>query len=379
MSDLVTRVRRRMAAEPGGVEALVRSEHDGIADEPVLAELRRGVEAELVGAGPLEPLLALAGVTDVLVTAPDEVWIDRGAGLERTRVRFTDDAAVRRLAVRLVATAGRRLDDAMPHADVTLPDGTRLNAVLRPLAENTTLSLRVLARSRHSLADLERLAAFPASVGELLRAVVAARLGVVISGGTGAGKTTLLGALLSTVSDRERLLLVEDSRELLVAHSHVVRLSARAPNVEGEGAVGLRELVRLALRMRPDRIVVGEFRGAETVDLLLALNTGHDGGAATVHANSAADVPARLIALGSLGGLDAATVSLMTVSGLDVVVHMSRHNGVRRVSELGMFGLAGDRLCVAPVWSERDGVGESRAALAERIAARAAAVPELLR
>lgn len=379
MSDLVTRVRRRMAVEPGAVEEIVRSEHDGIADESVLAALRRGVEDELVGAGALEPLLALPHVTDVLVTSPAQVWIDRGAGLELTPVRFADDAAVRRLAARLVSAAGGRLDDAVPFADAILPDGTRLNAVLPPLVEHPTLSLRVLARSRLGLGDLERMGTFPAAIGELLRAVVAARLGVVVSGGTGAGKTTLLGALLSTVPDAERLLVVEDARELVVVHPHVVRLMTRAANIEGEGEIGLRDLVRVALRMRPDRLVVGEFRGAETADLLLALNTGHDGGAATVHANSASDVPVRLVALGSLGGFASASVVGLAAGGLDVVVHMSRLGGVRQLEEVGWFAQDGERLCVRPVWSAVAGRGAASAELAARLASRGVQVPAVLR
>jgi pilus assembly protein CpaF len=379
MSDLVTRVRRRMASDPGAVEELIRAEHPGITDESVFAALRKNVEAELVGAGPLEELLALPGVTDVLVTAADAVWIDRGRGLERTPIEFADDAAVRRLAVRLVAAAGRRLDDAVPFADAALPDGTRLHAVLPPLVEHPTLSLRVLSRTRLDLEDLLRLGAFPAAVGELLHAVLAARLGLLISGGTGAGKTTLLGALLGTVPGDERLLVVEDSRELVVRHPHVVRLMTRAANIEGEGDVDLRELVRLALRMRPDRIVVGEFRGAETADLLLALNTGHDGGAATVHANSAADVPARLLALGSLGGLTPRSVAALAATGLDVVVHVSRRGRARHVSEIGALALNEDRLEVQLVWSLRDGSGAAAAALAARLAERGGPVPQLLR
>src|SRR5262249_1528101 len=218
--------------------------------------------------------------------------------VERSVVAFADDAAVRRLAQRLAAAAGRRLDDASPFVDATLPDGTRLHAVLPPITPATTLSLRVLARRRFELREL-----VDAQVATLLRAIVAARLTLVISGGTGTGKTTLLGALLGCVPPSERLVVIEDAAELVSGHPHVGRLVTRTANVEGSGAIGLRELVRQALRMRPDRLVVGEFRGAEIVELLVALNTGHEGGAATLHANAAADVPARLYALGALGGV----------------------------------------------------------------------------
>ncbi|PZS19908.1 MAG: pilus assembly protein CpaF [Pseudonocardiales bacterium] len=363
-----------------GLDLLVRDEAGVIADDAVLAGLRRDVEAELTGAGPLEPLLALPGVSDVLVNGPDDVWIDRGRGMERTPVRFADDAAVRRLAQRLACAAGRRLDDAMPFVDAALPDGTRLHAVLPPLTARTTVSLRVLARERHDLADLVRLRAMPAPLADVLDAIVAARLAFVISGGTGIGKTTLLGALLGRAPATERLLVIEDAAELVVEHPHLVRLVARAGNVEGTGSVGLRDLVRLALRMRPDRLVVGEFRGAEMIELLVALNTGHEGGAATLHANSAHDVPARFVALGGLGGLAAAAVTTLVASAVDVVVHLRRdRDGRRIVDEVAILDRAGDELRVASVWSVRAGVGAAAVRLATLIADRGQVVPELLR
>jgi pilus assembly protein CpaF len=358
----------------------VRAEADVIADDGEFAALRRDVEAELTGAGPLEPLLALAGVTDVLVNGPHEVWIDRGRGMERTPVRFADDAAVRRLAQRLASAAGRRIDDSMPFVDAALPDGTRLHAVLPPLTACTTLSLRVLARERHELADLVRAGAMPGRLAEVLAAIVGARLAFVISGGAGTGKTTLLGALLGQAPPGERLLVIEDAAELVIAHPHVVRLVTRTNNVEGVGAVGLRDLVRLALRMRPDRLVVGEFRGAEMVELLVALNTGHDGGAATLHANSARDVPARFAALGGLGGLPASAVTPMVSSAVDVVVHLRRgRDGRRIVDEIGLLDRAGDELTVASVWSLRAGVGAAAGRLAALIAERGQVVPGILR
>jgi len=247
-----------------------------------------------------------------------------------------------------------------------MPDGTRLHAVLPPITPSTTLSLRVLARRRFELADLvER------RVAALLRAFVAARLTIVISGGTGTGKTTLLGALLGCVPAAERLVVIEDARELVTSHPHVIRLVTRAPNVEGAGAVGLRELVRQALRMRPDRLVVGEFRGAEMVELLVALNTGHEGGAATLHANGATDVPARLAALGALGGLSRAAVTSQVASALDVVVHLRRgSSGRRRVAEIGLLERAGDELTESPAWSSGHGAGGRREVLVERLAER---------
>ncbi len=279
-TPLVDRVRQRLVSERADVGTAVRAEAGGIVDDAVLASLHREVTSELTGAGPLEPLLALRGVSDVLVNAPDSVWLDRGHGLERAQVTFPDDTAVRRLAQRLAAAAGRRLDDAQPFVDATLVDGTRLHAVLPPLCPTTTLSLRVLAREPLSLAALAARGTVPADVAEVLGAVAQARLAFVVTGGTGAGKTTLLGAMLGLVAPAERLVVIEDAAEIVLDHPHAVRLVTRTANVEGAGAIGLRDLVRQSLRMRPDRLVVGEFRGAEMVELLVALNTGHEGGAA---------------------------------------------------------------------------------------------------
>jgi pilus assembly protein CpaF len=373
-ADLVDRVRRRLVAEPAGLEDAVRAESGGIVDDAVFAGLRRDVEAELHGAGPLEPLLATAGVTDVLVNAPDSVWLDRGRGMERTGVTFTGDAAVRRLAQRLAASAGRRLDDAMPYADAVLPDGTRLHAVLPPVVASTTISLRVLARRPHDLDGLVALGAMPPQIADLLRAAVAARLALVITGGTGTGKTTLLGALLGELRPSERLLVIEDAPELVIDHPHVVRLVARAANVEGAGAIGLRELVRQALRMRPDRLVVGEFRGAEMVELLVALNTGHEGSAATLHANSAADVPARFTALGALAGLPAPAVTSLVASAVDVVVHLRRGpDGRRLMAEIGLLSRSADELVVQSAWTAHEGEREGGARMRSLLRSRGVA------
>ncbi|WP_370218705.1 TadA family conjugal transfer-associated ATPase [Kitasatospora sp. GAS1066B] len=237
------------------------------------------LRAELVGAGPLEALLGAPDVTDVLVNAPDEVWVDRGSGLCREpSVRFPDVEAVRHLAHRLATAAGRRLDDARPWVDARLPDGTRLHAVLPPIAAGCThISLRISRQKPFEMAELEAAGALGPTAAELLGAVVRARLSLLISGGTGSGKTTLLAALLGLVGRAERIVIAEDSAELRPSHPHVVRLQSRPPNQEGLGELTLRDLVRQALRMRPDRLVVGEVRGSEVLDLLAALNTGHEG------------------------------------------------------------------------------------------------------
>jgi pilus assembly protein CpaF len=354
--DLIDRVRARLALQPGvpsqaGVAAMVRAEAGGLlGDDDVLVAVRDAVD-ELAGAGPLEPLLRAPDVTDVLVNGPEQVWIDRGAGLERSFVRFPDDDAVRRLAVRLAAAAGRRLDDAAPWVDVGLPDGTRLHAVLPPVSgSGTCLSLRVLRRRSMDLSALADVGALPGDSGALLRAVVRRRLAFLVTGGTGSGKTTLLSALLGAVEPSERIVTCEDAEELAPRHPHVVRLVTRPPNVEGQGLVTLRDLVRQALRMRPDRLVVGEVRGAEVADLLAALNTGHDGGCGTLHANRPAEVPARLEALGVAAGLDRAAVHSQASAALSVIVHLRRAPGGRRVDEIAVLRRADEFVAVEPAW-----------------------------
>ena len=301
------------------------------------------VHAQLTGAGPLQPLLDEPGTTDVLVNGPGSVWVDRGRGAERVAVDVGGEAQLRALAVRLAAAGGRRLDDSCPWADARLPDGVRLHAVLPPLSPaGTVLSLRVPRRRAFSLPELVAAATLPPAWVPVVTALVGRRLSFLVSGGTGSGKTTVLSALLGLADPADRLLLVEDAGELVPDRPHVVRLQARHGNVEGAGAVGLEDLVRQALRMRPARIVVGECRGAEVRDLLAALNTGHEGGCGTVHANTAADVPARLEALGALAGLDRAAVAAQAASALDAVLHLRRDGAQRRVVELAAVARSRD-------------------------------------
>ncbi len=359
-------VRTRLAERgadpsPAGVAEILRADGQLLGDASVLAVVD-ALRSDTLGAGPLEPLLRTPDVTDVLVNGPRRVYVDRGSGIELTSTTFPDDASVRRLAQRLASVAGRRLDDAAPFVDVRLPDGTRFHAALAPLARpGTCLSLRVPARRVFTLAELIDRGTVSSAGAEILDAVVARRLAFLVSGGTGTGKTTLLATLLSRVEPDRRLVIVEDSHELRAQHPHVVSLEGRQTNVEGVGEITLRELVRQALRMRPDRLIVGEVRGAEVVDLLAALNTGHEGGCGTIHANSAADVPARLEALGVAAGLPREAVHAQVAAALDAVVHLRRRSdGSRVVTDVSVFQRDPHGLVSAEAAVEFDPRGEPR-------------------
>ena len=305
------------------------------------------VRASLVGAGPLQRLLDDPRTTDVLVNGPGQVWVDDGAGLHRVEVDVGDEAALRGLAIRLAAAGGRRLDDASPCVDARLPDGVRLHAVLPPVSPvGTLVSLRVPRRRAFTLAELTGAGAVPASWAPLLVALVRRRLGFLVSGATGSGKTTFLSTLLGLADPGERVVLVEDAAELAPALPHLVRLEARHGNVEGAGEVTQRDLVRNALRMRPDRLVVGECRGEEVRDMLAALNTGHEGGCGTIHANTAADVPARLEALGALAGLDPPALATQAGSALHAILHLRRDGASRRLVEVATLRRDGSGLVV---------------------------------
>ncbi|WP_436702035.1 TadA family conjugal transfer-associated ATPase [Nocardioides sp. BYT-33-1] len=359
VSALVEEVRARLAREPGDlsphrVAQALREAGRPVGDATVLA-VYEALRRDVIGAGPLEPLLGLPGVTDVLVNGPGPVRVDRGDGVEVTDVVLPSEEACRRLAQRLVASGGRRLDDAAPWADVRLPDGTRCHALLAPLAQpGTAISLRIPRRGGFSLAELRAAGALSDAGVEVVGRVVEARLAFLVTGGTGGGKTTLLSALLGTVDPAERIVVVEDAAELRPDHPQVVALEARPANLEGAGAVALRDLVRQALRMRPDRLVVGEVRDAAVVDLLAAMNTGHEGGCGTLHANSAADVPARVEALALGAGLPREAAHSQLAAGLDVVLHVRRDRGSgrRRLGEVAVLvrgpdGIARTEVAVA--------------------------------
>ncbi|GAB3648128.1 TadA family conjugal transfer-associated ATPase [Corynebacterium nasicanis] len=375
MNELFEKVQRRLVDTPATEEVadlarLIREEAGVISDVDVLELLRR-LRHDSTGIGPLETLLSTEGVTDIVVNGPTEVWFDRGCGLERSDVSFPDDAAVRQLATRLATSCGRRLDDAQPFADgrLTRDDGSliRLHALLSPpSARSTCLSLRVLRPATTTLHELISRGTLSEEIAALLRGVIRQRRAFLVVGGTGTGKTTLLAALLAEVSPRERILCIEDTAELQPRHPHVLNLVARGHNVEGSGAITMADLLKQALRMRPDRIVIGEIRGAEVVDLLAALNTGHEGGAGTIHANALHEVPARMEALAALGGLSRSALHSQLAAAMDVVIVMRRGvDGARRVHQIGL--LRGIPVEVHPVWdSERgalDGFRELQAQL----------------
>ncbi len=289
--------------------------------------------------GQLAPLIADPRVTDVFVNGPKDVWVDRGNGLEREPLSF-DESGLRELAVRLVAAGGRHIDEATPCVDTRLHDGVRVHAVLPPISPvGTLLSIRLPQSTPFSLAELELAGFFDAIPVSTVLDVVSRRANTLITGAGGSGKTTLLSAMLGAADPAERIVAIEDVAELRPRHPHFIALEARQANLEGAGGLGLARLLREALRMRPDRLVLGECRGEEVRELLAALNTGHDGGAGTLHANSLEDVPARLEALGALAGLSPQAMARQAVSAIGAVLHLERVDGVRRLAQVGALEL----------------------------------------
>lgn len=349
---LLEAVRETVMAEAGPVTAsrvaaAVQASGRLLGTAGALAAVE-SISAELNGLGPLQPITRDPFVTDIFVNAPDSVWLDRGRGLEPAPVVFTGEAQVRALASRLVAAGGRRLDDGSPCVDVRLDGGYRVHAVLPPISTaGTLLSIRIRRESVFSLDELGGSGMFGPYIRDVLTRMVVRRLSFLVSGATGSGKTTLLATLLGLCAPGERLVLIEDASELNPIHPHVVSLESRHSNLEGGGAVDLGELVRQALRMRPDRLVVGECRGAEVRELLAAMNTGHTGAGGTIHANTAAAVPARLTALGALAGMAPDAVRLQAASALDAVVHLQRTAAGRHVASVGLVGDTGSALVVS--------------------------------
>ena len=341
--DLIDRIQRRLWAngrpDPAAAD-LSAAVADALREEGVVlpaatfAATVRAVTDELTGLGPLAPLLADPAVTDVLVNGPDEVWVDRQGRLERTSVRLHSMSALATLVQRVVAPLGLRVDEARPWVDARLAGGQRFHAVLPPVApDGPLITIRTFPRRRLGLADLVERGTLDATTGRLLEAMVAAGIATVISGATGSGKTTMLNVLGTAIPTTERVVVVEDAAELQLPGQHVVRLEARPPNVEGHGEVALRELVRNALRMRPDRIVVGEVRGPEALDLLQAANTGHRGMLTTLHAGGPDEVPARLEAMAlAAPGAVLDVVRRLIAGGLGAAIHLERGPEGRRVT-----------------------------------------------
>lgn len=317
--------------------------------------LMREVEADVLGLGPIEPLMADPTITEVMVNGPDNVYVERQGQLYRSDVFFDGEAHLRRVIERIVTRVGRRIDESSPLVDARLEDGSRVNAIIPPLAvSGSTLTIRKFSHEALSVEDLARLGTMTPEMAELLRACVEARLNVLISGGTGTGKTTLLNVLSSYVPNNERIISIEDSVELQLQQEHVVRLESRPPNVEGRGEVSIRDLVRNALRMRPDRIIVGEVRGAEALDLLQAMNTGHDGSLSTVHANSPRDCIARLETLVLMAGMELPLRAIreQVSSAVDLIVQLSRlRDGTRRITAVTeVHGMEGQTVTLQDVY-----------------------------
>jgi pilus assembly protein CpaF len=296
------------------------------------------VEHETFGLGPLEPLMQDPTVSDILVNGSKEVYVERRGKLEHTRVIFRDDAHLLQVIERIVSAVGRRVDESSPMVDARLPDGSRVNAVIPPLAlDGPVLSIRRFAADPYRMTDLVEFGTLTSGLAEILRAAVQARLNILVSGGTGAGKTTMLNVLSNAIPNTERIVTIEDSAELQLQQEHVVRVETRPPNIEGQGAVTQRDLVRNALRMRPDRIVVGEVRGPEVLDMLQAMNTGHDGSLSTVHANSTRDALSRLETMVLMSGISLPVRAMRDyiASALDLMVHLARlSDGTRKVTRV---------------------------------------------
>jgi pilus assembly protein CpaF len=300
--------------------------------------LTREIADDIFGYGPLERLIADDSITEIMVNGSNEVWIERQGRLYETTVRFADESHLRRIINRMVAQVGRRVDESSPMVDARLPDGSRVNAIIAPLSlSGPILTVRKFPKKRMKLEDMIDIGTISEEAVQFLGKCIAAQLNILISGGTGSGKTTLLNALTARVSDNERIVTIEDAAELQLHQRHVLRLESRPPNIEGEGAIAIRDLVRNSLRMRPDRIIVGEVRGGEALDMLQAMNTGHDGSLSTVHANSARDALHRIETMVLMAGYDLPVRAIreQVSSALDLVVHLERlEDGSRRVTSI---------------------------------------------
>lgn len=360
LARVAEKVQRRLVDTPsdsGRIAEVVREEAQAVISDVDVLHVLRKLRHDSYGIGELEELLSIDGVTDIVVNGPTSVWFDRGQGLERAGITFDSDANVRRLATRLLASTGRRIDDAQCFGDgrFTRHDGTvlRVHALLSPPSNSgTCLSLRVLRQSNDNLEQLKDNGTFNEEVLGMLRNIVAMNRSFLVVGGTGSGKTTLLSAMLAAVDENQRLICIEDTQELSPEHPHLVSLTTRSSNTEGVGEVTMSDLLKQSLRMRPDRIVLGEIRGGEVVDLLAALNTGHDGCAGTIHANDIYEVPARLEALAARGGMDRDALHAQLAAARPLVLAMRRDDNGRKLVRIGE--LAGDPIEVHIFWAQED-------------------------
>ena len=320
---VVADIRERLSQETG----IARDDRERLVDE---------IADDTLGHGPLERFLADESVTEIMVNGPFEVWIERQGRLTRTPMRFTDDSHLRRIINRIVAQVGRRVDESSPMVDARLQDGSRVNVVLPPLSlSGPVVTIRKFSKRRLDLGDMIRLATLTPETVDFLERCVRAELNILVSGGTGSGKTTLLNAMSTAIPDADRIVTIEDAAELRLNQQHVLRMESRPKNIEGEGEIPIRELVRNSLRMRPDRIIVGEVRGPETLDMLQAMNTGHDGSLCTVHANSTRDALSRLETMVLMAGYDlpVRAIRQQVAAALDLIVHLERlQDGSRRVT-----------------------------------------------
>ena len=356
-------------------------------------QITQDILNEVLGLGPLEPLLADQTVADILVNGHRQVFVERFGQLELTPVRFKDDAHLKKIIEKIVSRVGRRIDESVPMVDARLADGSRVNAIIPPLAiDGPSLSIRKFSKDPLQLYHLVEKRSLTPEIGELLKAIVQARLNVLISGGTGSGKTTLLNVLSGFIPNNERIVTIEDAAELQLRQDHVVRLETRPANIEGKGEIAQRELVKNALRMRPDRIILGEVRGAESLDMLQAMNTGHDGSLTTVHANSARDALTRIETLVSMAGLNLATKAMRhyVSSALDVIIQIARlSDGTRKLISLQeVVGMEGDLITLQELFVfHQIGLDENRKVkgrfkatgvrpkFADRLAAKGVALP----
>ena len=330
------------------------------------AQITQDILHEVLGLGPLEPLLADPSVADILVNGHKQVFVERYGRLEPTPIRFKDDAHLKKIIEKIVSRVGRRIDESVPMVDARLADGSRVNAIIPPLAiDGPSLSIRKFSKDPLQLYHLIEKRSLTPEIGELVKAIVQARLNVLISGGTGSGKTTLLNVLSGFIPNNERIVTIEDAAELQLRQDHVVRLETRPANIEGKGEIAQRELVKNALRMRPDRIILGEVRGAESLDMLQAMNTGHDGSLTTVHANSPRDALTRIETLVSMAGLNLATKAMRhyVSSALDVIIQIARlSDGTRKLISLQeVVGMEGDLITLQELFVfQQTGLDENR-------------------